>query len=65
MEPIFVIAFLLIPILAIALCIAISIKIEEDRRYKKANCVVYIMRVADDGRVELKRSPEQLWNWKF
>lgn len=39
--------------------------IEDSNRRRKAACIVYIMRVDGSGKIELKRSPEQLWHWKF
>ena len=39
--------------------------IDERQRHRKTACIVYIMRVDSSGKIELKRSPEQLWHWKF
>lgn len=39
--------------------------IREKQRHRKTACIVYIMRIDSSGKIELKRSPEQLWHWKF
>ena len=64
MEIAAIFLFLLFAIMASILVITLK-GIDDERRRKKSSCVVYIMRVDGSGRVELKRSPEQLWNWKF
>ena len=56
---------LLVFLLLLVVAIGAYRVIEDERTRRKANCVVYIMRVDSSGKVELKRSPEQLWTWKF
>jgi hypothetical protein len=63
MEAVFL--ALLVFLLLLIIGLGVYRVIDDERTRKKANCVVYIMRVDNSGKVELKRSPEQLWTWKF
>lgn len=55
------VAFIVFAIVAMEIIEAIN----QSRKNKKASCVVYIMRIDSSGNVELKKSPEQLWDWRF
>lgn len=60
-----VLIFLLVFLLLLFIGLNAYRLIEDERKRKKANCIVYIMRVDSSGKIEIKRSPEQLWTWKF
>lgn len=56
---------LLVFLLLLIIGLGVYPVIDDERTRKKANYVVYIMRVDSSGKVELKRAPEQLWYWKY
>jgi hypothetical protein len=65
MELAIIIVLVLALISISAVCL---VKAAEDRRIKRKQptCIVYLMRIDETGKIEVKRSPKQdMWNWKF
>lgn len=58
-------------IVIITICMFIGALIADEIRDRKARkrqptCIVYLLRVDESGKVEIKRSPKNdMWNWKF
>lgn len=67
MELIGIIVFiLLIVLLIIAGAINIYTEFLESKRTRKPVCIVYLLRIGEDGKAEIKKAPKQdMWHWRF
>ena len=37
-----------------------------ERKRRKPQCILYLLKVDDAGNIEIKKSPKnEIWNWRF